>query len=96
MPEFFTPSSAMAVVAHPDDIEFTCAGTLARWARNGARICYVLCTSGEVGIAQAGMTQEKAASIREAEQRGSPDCRRAGSCLPQGAGWTSPSHPGTS
>ena len=69
MPEFFIPSSAMAVVAHPDDIEFTCAGTLARWARNGARICYVLCTSGEVGIAQAGMTQEKAASIREAEQR---------------------------
>jgi LmbE family N-acetylglucosaminyl deacetylase len=59
----------MAVVAHPDDIEFTCAGTLARWARYGARICYVLCTSGEVGIAQAGMTQEKAASIREAEQR---------------------------
>jgi LmbE family N-acetylglucosaminyl deacetylase len=59
----------MAVVAHPDDIEFTCAGTLARWARNGARICYVLCTSGEVGIAQAGMTKEKAASIREAEQR---------------------------
>ena len=69
MPEFFIPSSAMAVVAHPDDIEFTCAGTLARWARNGARICYVLCTSGEVGIAQAGMTQEKATSIREAEQR---------------------------
>ncbi len=69
MPEFFIPSSAMAVVAHPDDIEFTCAGTLARWARNGARICYVLCTSGEVGIARAGMTQEKAASIREAEQR---------------------------
>jgi LmbE family N-acetylglucosaminyl deacetylase len=69
MSELYMPSSAMAVVAHPDDIEFTCAGTLARWARNGARICYVLCTSGEVGIAQAGMTKEKAASIREAEQR---------------------------
>jgi LmbE family N-acetylglucosaminyl deacetylase len=69
MSELYMPSSAMAVVAHPDDIEFTCAGTLARWAINGARICYVLCTSGEVGIAQAGMTKEKAASIREAEQR---------------------------
>ena len=69
MPEFYIPSSVMAVVAHPDDIEFTCAGTLARWARHGARISYVLCTSGEVGIAEVGMTKEKAASIREAEQR---------------------------
>jgi len=67
--DFYVPSSAMAVVAHPDDIEFTCAGTLARWARHDVRICYVLCTSGEVGIAQAGMTKEKATSIREAEQR---------------------------
>lgn len=58
----------MVVVAHPDDIEFSCAGTLARWARHGTRICYVLCTSGEVGIAEAGMTTEKASSIREAEQ----------------------------
>src|SRR5512139_412526 len=66
---FYIPGSAMAVVAHPDDIEFTCAGTLARWARSGARICYVLCTSGEVGIAEAGMTKEKATTIREAEQR---------------------------
>jgi LmbE family N-acetylglucosaminyl deacetylase len=69
MLELYVPSSAMAVVAHPDDIEFTCAGTLARWARTGARISYVLCTSGEVGIAWAGMTKEKAASIREDEQR---------------------------
>jgi len=59
----------MVVVAHPDDIEFSCAGTLARWAKNGTRVSYVLCTSGEVGIAKAGMTKEKATSIREAEQR---------------------------
>jgi LmbE family N-acetylglucosaminyl deacetylase len=67
--DIYIPSSAMAVVAHPDDIEFSCAGTLARWARSGARISYVLCTSGEVGIAEAGMTKEKATGIREAEQR---------------------------
>lgn len=69
MPELYIPSSVMVVVAHPDDIEFSCAGTLARWAKNGTRISYVLCTSGEVGIAEAGMTKEKATSIREAEQR---------------------------
>ena len=68
MPDsFYTPKSAMAIVAHPDDIEFSCAGTLARWAKEGARIIYVLCTSGDVGIDQPGMTRQKAAEIRETE-----------------------------
>ena len=66
---FYVPESAMAIVAHPDDIEFSCAGTLARWARAGARISYVLCTSGDVGIAEPGMTRQQAAEIREAEAR---------------------------
>ena len=59
----------MAIVAHPDDIEFSCAGTLARWAMDGARISYVLCTSGDVGIDEPGMTRERACEIREAEER---------------------------
>jgi LmbE family N-acetylglucosaminyl deacetylase len=66
---FYVPESAMAIVAHPDDIEFSCAGTTARWARAGARICYVLCTSGDVGIAEPGMTRARAAEIREVETR---------------------------
>lgn len=66
---FYQPASAMAIVAHPDDIEFSCAGTLARWAKAGARISYVLCTSGDVGIDTPGMTRAAAAEIREAEQR---------------------------
>jgi len=67
--KFYVPESAMAIVAHPDDIEFSCAGTTARWARAGARICYVLCTSGDVGIAEPGMTRACAAEIREVEAR---------------------------
>lgn len=66
---FYIPESALIIVAHPDDIEFSCAGLLARWARAGTRLCYVLCTSGEVGIAEPGMTKARAAEIREAEQR---------------------------
>jgi LmbE family N-acetylglucosaminyl deacetylase len=58
----------MAIVAHPDDIEYSCAGTLARWAKAGARVAYVLCTSGDVGIDEPGMTRTQAAAIREAEQ----------------------------
>jgi LmbE family N-acetylglucosaminyl deacetylase len=69
MTNFYIPESAMAIVAHPDDIEFGCAGTLARWARHGARVAYLMCTSGDVGIAEDGMTRERAVEIREAEQR---------------------------
>lgn len=65
----YIPKSAMVIVAHPDDIEFSCAGTMARWARAGARISYVLCTSGDVGIATPGMTKARAAEIREEEAR---------------------------
>lgn len=64
----YIPESAMAIVAHPDDIEFSCAGTLARWARAGARISYILCTSGDAGIADPKLTRQQAAQIREAEQ----------------------------
>lgn len=67
--QFYVPESAMAIVAHPDDIEFSCAGTLARWAKAGARISYVLCTSGDVGIDTPGMTRQEATQIREAEQK---------------------------
>lgn len=65
---YYLPESALVIVAHPDDIEFSCAGTLARWAAAGTRIYYVLCTSGEVGIAEPGMSKEKATMIREEEQ----------------------------
>ncbi len=59
----------MVIVAHPDDAEFGCAGTIARWAKAGARVCYVLCTSGDVGIATGGMTKDQAIQIREGEQK---------------------------
>ncbi len=69
MSEFYVPESAMAIYAHPDDIEFSCSGTLARWARAGTTVMYVVCTSGDVGIAERGMTRDKAREIREREQR---------------------------
>ena len=69
----YTPASAMVIMAHPDDIEFGCAGTMARWIEEGCRVTYVLCTSGDVGIAEAGMTRARAAEIREAEQQAAAD-----------------------
>jgi LmbE family N-acetylglucosaminyl deacetylase len=69
MSVFYVPESAMAIVAHPDDIEFSCAGTLARWIRAGTRVSYVLCTSGEVGFDEPGLDKESATEIREREQK---------------------------
>ena len=45
----FLPKIAMSIHAHPDDQEFTVAGTLARWAQNGCRVIPVIVTSGDAG-----------------------------------------------
>lgn len=65
----YTPERVMVVTAHPDDAEFACAGTIARWVKSGATAAYVLATSGDVGIDRPGMMKAKAAEIREAEAR---------------------------
>jgi LmbE family N-acetylglucosaminyl deacetylase len=64
----YTPKRVMVIVAHPDDIEFSCAGTIARWVQEGAEVCYVLCTSGDVGINDPKVSRAEVARIREAEQ----------------------------
>lgn len=64
----FVPASAMAVVAHPDDIEFGCAGTLAKWIRRGCRVVYVVVTSGNIGTHDASHTTDTLAEVREREQ----------------------------
>lgn len=63
----YIPKRVMAIAAHPDDIEFGSVGTIARWVKASATAAYVLVTSGDVGIAEAGMTKAKAAEIREGE-----------------------------
>ncbi|MET8727409.1 MULTISPECIES: PIG-L deacetylase family protein [Streptomyces] len=60
---------ALAVVAHPDDLEFGAAGAIAAWTAEGKDVAYLLLTRGEAGI--DGMPPERAAEVREAEQRAS-------------------------
>lgn len=66
---FYVPKRAMVIVAHPDDIEFGVAGTVARWTQVGTEVTYILVTSGDVGIADPSITREQAMQIREAEQQ---------------------------
>ena len=63
----YTPGRVMVITAHPDDAEFECAGTIARWVKDGATAAYVLATSGDVGIPHPDMTNGRAAEIREGE-----------------------------
>lgn len=59
----------LAIVAHPDDLEFGAAAAIARWTGQGKQIVYALLTSGEAGI--DGMDPDAAGPMREAEQRAS-------------------------
>jgi LmbE family N-acetylglucosaminyl deacetylase len=69
MVEKAVPESAMVIFAHPDDGEFSAAGTVAAWTRAGCRVVYVVCTSGNAGSHEPGMTRERLAEIRRAEQQ---------------------------
>lgn len=68
-----SPKRVMVVVAHPDDAEFGCAGTVAKWAAEGQEITYVLGTSGDKGSDDLSMTSEQLMALREAEQRAACD-----------------------
>jgi LmbE family N-acetylglucosaminyl deacetylase len=58
---------ALAVVAHPDDLEYGGAAAVAHWTRAGREVVYLLATRGEAGIDT--MDPAEAARVREAEQR---------------------------
>ena len=59
-------STALCVVAHPDDLEYGAAAAIARWTGQGKRVVYCMVTSGEAGI--DGMHPDECRAVREAEQ----------------------------
>ncbi|MDO8578975.1 MAG: PIG-L deacetylase family protein [Dehalococcoidales bacterium] len=63
------PAQILVVAPHPDDAEFGAADTIARWARGGADIVYLICTNGDKGTSDPAMTSLKLAKFREKEQR---------------------------
>ncbi len=60
--------SVLVVMAHPDDAEFGCGGTIAKWAAAGKTINYVLCTSGDKGSSDPDVNPYKLAQTRRLEQ----------------------------
>ena len=63
--------SALAIVAHPDDMEYGAASAVARWTRQGKTVAYVLVTRGETGI--DSLPPDECALVREAEERASAE-----------------------
>ena len=57
---------AMAIVAHPDDLEYGAASAIARWTGAGKAVAYVIATDGEAGI--DGLTPVEAGPLRQKEQ----------------------------
>ena len=58
----------MVVVAHADDAEWGCAGTVAKWCAEGWEVVYVLCTDGGKGSDDPQVTSEELTKIRRQEQ----------------------------
>jgi LmbE family N-acetylglucosaminyl deacetylase len=67
---FAIPKRAMAVFAHPDDVDFGCSGTLASWIEYaGTHVTYCVFTSGQKGTHDPKTTPAQMAETREREQR---------------------------
>lgn len=62
------PKKIASIMSHPDDAEFICGGTLAKWAEEGNEVVIVLITSGDKGSDDPEMTPERLAATREREQ----------------------------
>jgi LmbE family N-acetylglucosaminyl deacetylase len=63
------PARALAVGAHPDDVEFGCGGTLAKWAAAGCAIAHLVCTDGSKGSWDPAQDHAELVALRQEEQR---------------------------
>jgi LmbE family N-acetylglucosaminyl deacetylase len=59
----------LCVMAHPDDVDFSTAGTIATWTDAGIEVSYCIVTSGDAGGFDPDVPRNEIAGIRQAEQR---------------------------
>src|SRR5680860_872248 len=76
-PDFATDDDVervLVVTAHPDDVDFGVAGSVAAWTAAGIDVTYCLVTDGEAGGDDRAMPRSEMAKIRQAEQRVAAGC----------------------
>lgn len=59
----------LVVTAHPDDVDFGAAGTVAAWTKQGVEVAYCVCTDGDAGGFDPAVPRGEIGGIRQAEQR---------------------------
>src|SRR2546425_5552945 len=59
---------ALCIVAHPDDIEFYCGGTVLKMTKHGVHVDFVVTTSGDKGTRNPNVPRDELAARREREQ----------------------------
>jgi LmbE family N-acetylglucosaminyl deacetylase len=64
-----TPARALAIGAHPDDIEFGAGATLAKWAAQGCELFHLVCTDGSKGSWDPDEDTARLVAVRQEEQR---------------------------
>lgn len=74
-------SRALIIAAHPDDPEFGCGGTIARWTSEGVTAAICICTNGNKGTAAAEMSPRELTRIRYEEQRAAADVLGVGDLI---------------
>jgi LmbE family N-acetylglucosaminyl deacetylase len=68
MPVDESTERALVVAAHPDDVDFSAAGTVARWTDEGVRVTYCIVTDGDAGGFDPSVPRSAIAGIRRQEQ----------------------------
>lgn len=68
MPETDATERILVVVAHPDDCDFGCAGSTARWTAEGREVSYCIVTDGDAGGSDRSVTRAEVARLRRREQ----------------------------
>src|SRR5262245_4647283 len=71
MPEEYR--SVLVITAHPDDAEFGCGGSMAKWAAEGRSVSLVISTNGNKGSGDREMTSDRIAAIRAVEAQNAGD-----------------------
>lgn len=82
------PDRALAIGAHPDDIEFQAGATLAKWAAFGCEVMFVICTDGSKGSWDPSEDTAQLVTTREQEARAAADVVGAGRSEVRFLGWT--------
>jgi LmbE family N-acetylglucosaminyl deacetylase len=68
VPENDTAERILVVVAHPDDCDFGCAGSTARWTSEGREVSYCIVTDGDAGGSDRSVSRADVAKLRRREQ----------------------------